>query len=55
MPGPNRAPRGGYQKPNDLKKTVGRLLGYLTRRMLPLLAVFVCLLAAGGAHHGGCV
>ena len=31
MPGPNRAPRGGYKKPKDLKKTVGRLLGYLTQ------------------------
>ena len=27
MPGPNRAPRGGYQKPKDLKKTVGRPAG----------------------------
>ena len=35
MPGPNRAPRGGYQKPKDLKKTVSRLLGYLTRSKLP--------------------
>ena len=44
MPGPNRAPRGGYQKPKDLKKTVSRLLGYLTRSKLPLLAVLAFLL-----------
>ena len=53
MPGPNRAPRGGYQKPKDLKKTVGRLLGYLTRSKLPLLAVFGCLLASVCANIGG--
>ena len=44
MPGPNRAPRGGYQKPKDLGKTISRLLGYLTRSKLPLMAVFGCLL-----------
>ena len=53
MPGPNRAPRGGYQKPKNLKKTVGRLLGYLTRSKLPLLAVFGCLLASVCANIGG--
>ena len=53
MPGPNRAPRGGYQKPKDLKKTVGRLLGYLTRSKLPLLAVLGCLLASVCANIGG--
>ena len=53
MPGPNRAPRGGYQKPKDLKKTVGRLLGYLTRSKLPLLAVFGCLLASVCGNIGG--
>ena len=53
MPGPNRAPRGGYQKPKDLKKTIGRLLGYLTRSKLPLLAVLGCLLASVCANIGG--
>ena len=27
MPGPNRAPRGGYQKPKNMGKTISRLLG----------------------------
>ena len=53
MPGPNRAPRGGYQRPKDLKKPVGRLLGYLTRSKLPLRAVFGCLLASVCANIGG--
>ena len=53
MPGPNRAPRGGYQKPKDLKKTVGRLLGYLTRSKLPLLAVLAFLLLSVATNIGG--
>ena len=44
MPGPNHAPRGGFQKPKNMGKTVSRLLGYLTRSKLPLLAVLGCLL-----------
>ena len=31
MPGPHQAPRGGYVKPKNLKRTMGRLVGYLTR------------------------
>ena len=27
MPGPNRAPRGGYQKPKDLGKTIIQAAG----------------------------
>ena len=46
MPGPGRAPRGGYQKPKNLGKTIVRLLGYLTRSKLPLLAVLGCLLVS---------
>ena len=53
MPGPNRAPRGGYQKPKDLKKTILRLLGYLTRSKLPLLAVLGCLLVSVCTNIGG--
>ena len=53
MPGPNRAPRGGYQKPKDLKKTIVRLLGYLTRSKLPLLAVLGCLLVSVCTNIGG--
>ena len=51
--GTQSRPPGGYQKPKDLKKTVGRLLGYLTRSKLPLLAVFGCLLASVCANIGG--
>ena len=53
MPGPNRAPRGGYQKPKDLGKTISRLLGYLTRSKLPLMAVFGCLLISVFTNIGG--
>ncbi len=53
MPGPNRAPRGGYQKPKNLGKTMARLVGYLTRSKLPLLAVLGCLLVSVGANIGG--
>lgn len=53
MPGPNRAPRGGYVKPKNIKKTMGRLLGYLTKSKLPLLFVLLCLLASVGANLGG--
>jgi len=53
MPGPNRAPRGGYQKPKELGRTVGRLVGYLTRSKLPLLAVLLFLLISVCTNLGG--
>ena len=53
MPGPNRAPRGGYQKPKNMGKTIGRLLGYLTRSKLPLLAVLGCLVISVCTNLGG--
>ena len=53
MPGPNHAPRGGFQKPKNMGKTVGRLLGYLTRSKLPLLAVVGCLLVSVCTNLGG--
>ncbi len=53
MPGPNRAPRGGYQKPKDMGRTIRRLLGYLTRSPLPFLAVLVCLVCSVAANLGG--
>ena len=53
MPGPNHAPRGGYQKPKNMGKTVSRLLGYLTRSKLPLLAVLGCLLVSVCTNLGG--
>ena len=53
MSGPGRAPRGGYQKPKNLGKTIVRLLGYLTRSKLPLLAVLGCLLVSVCTNIGG--
>ena len=53
MPGPNRAPRGGFQKPRNMGKTIHRLLGYLTRSKLPLLAVLAFLLLSVGTNIGG--
>ena len=53
MPGPNRAPRGGFQKPKNMGKTIRRLLGYLTRSKLPLLAVLAFLLLSVGTNIGG--
>ena len=53
MPGPNRAPRGGFQKPKNMGKTIHRLLGYLTRSKLPLLAVLAFLLLSVGPNIGG--
>ena len=53
MPGPNRAPRGGFQKPKNMGKTIHRLLGYLTRSKLPLLAVLAFLLLSVGTNIGG--
>ena len=49
MPGPGRAPRGGYQKPRNMGKTVRRLVGYLTASPLPLLLVLVCLICSVGS------
>ena len=53
MPGPNHTPRGGYVKPKNLKRTMGRLVGYLTKSKLPLLFVLLCLLVSVGANLGG--
>ncbi len=53
MPGPHQAPRGGYVKPKNLKRTMGRLVGYLTKSKLPLLFVLFCLLVSVGTNLGG--
>ncbi len=53
MPGPHGAPRGGYQKPKNMGRTILRLVGYLTRSPLILLLVAGCLLASVGANLGG--
>lgn len=53
MPGPNHAPRGGYAKPKNLAKTARRLVGYLTRSKLPLLAVVLFLVLSVCSNLGG--
>ena len=53
MPGPNQAFKAGPVKPKNLKKTVIRLVGYLTRSKLPLLFVLLCLTVSVAANLGG--
>ncbi|MCI8304376.1 MAG: ABC transporter ATP-binding protein, partial [Lawsonibacter sp.] len=53
MPGPHHAPRGGFVKPKNMKKTMVRLVGYLTKSKLPLLFVLLCLLVSVGTNLGG--
>ena len=50
MPGPNQAFKAGAVKPKNLKKTILRLVGYLTRSRLPLLFVLLCLLTLSLIH-----
>ena len=51
--GPGGGPRGGYQKPKNVGKTVKRLMGYLTQSKLPLVAVLCCLALSTLASVGG--
>ena len=53
MPGPNRAPRGGYARPKNMAKTIRRLVGYLTKSKLPLVAVFLFLMLSVFTNLGG--
>ena len=53
MHGPGGGPRGGYQKPKDMKKTIRSLLTYLARHKLALVGVFLCLLVSVGSNLGG--
>ncbi len=54
MPGPgSRPPRGAGPKPKNIRKTLTRLFGYLTRSWLPLLFVFLCLLVSVFSNIGG--
>ncbi|MBP1737314.1 MAG: Multidrug resistance transporter ATP-binding and permease protein [Oscillospiraceae bacterium] len=52
-PSPGGAPRGGYQKPKDTKKTVKRLLKYLTEKKALLLLVLVCVIISSVGSIGG--
>ena len=51
--GPGGGPRGGYQKPKNARKTVKRLMGYLTQKKWPLLVVLLCLALSTLASVGG--
>ena len=51
MPGPHG--NKSFAKPKDAKKTALRVLGYLSKRKLPMAAVFACLLLSVGANIGG--
>ena len=48
-----RPPKSGYQKPKNAKKTLLRLLGYLSRSKLPLVAVVACLVVSVLGNVGG--
>ncbi len=50
---PGRVPRGGYQKPQNMGKTLRRLIGYLTKSPLPLALVLTCLLCSVGTNLAG--
>ena len=50
---PRSAPRGGYQKPQNMGKTLRRLIGYLTKSPLPLIGVLLCLLCSVGTNLAG--
>ena len=48
--GPGAGPRGGYQRPKNMKKTARRLLSYLTQRKAMLVLVVACLLISVGTN-----
>ena len=51
--GTQSCPPRGLSEAKDLKKTIGRLLGYLTRSKLPLLAGLGLPAGVGVRHIGG--
>ena len=44
---------GGFQKPKETKKTIARLLSYLTRKKGLLVLVFLCLVLSSAANVAG--
>ena len=48
-----RGPRGGFQKPKNLKETIGKLMGYLGRYRLHLCIVAVLLVVSSACSVGG--
>ncbi|MBE6973737.1 MAG: ABC transporter ATP-binding protein [Ruminococcaceae bacterium] len=53
MAGPNRGPRGGFQKPKNMGKTIARLAKYVARNKLALVFVLLCLTASVFTNLGG--
>ncbi len=53
MPGPHGRGNNKFAKPKDAKKTVFRLLGYLSQSKLPLIGVGLLLLISVGTNLGG--
>ena len=51
--GPGRPPRGGFQKPKNLRGTLGKLMRYLGRYKAPLCAVVVLLGISSACTVGG--
>ena len=51
--GPGRPPRGGFQKPKNLRGTLGKLMRYLGRYKAPLCAVVVLLVISSACTVGG--
>ena len=52
-PGGHGAPRGGYQKPKNMGKTIGTLLGYVGKSRWLLAVVAVCLVLNTVCSVGG--
>ena len=48
-----RGPRGGFRKPKDMKKTIGKLMGYLGIYKVHLCVVAVLLVISSVCSVGG--
>ncbi|MDD7646739.1 MAG: ABC transporter ATP-binding protein, partial [Ruminococcus bromii] len=46
-------PRGGFQRPKNMGKTLGRLLGYITKRNWLLGIVFLCVIVSAASSVAG--
>ena len=46
-------PRGGFQKPKHMRKTIARLAGYVARNKLLLVLVLLCLVVSVCTNLGG--
>lgn len=46
-------PRGGFQRPKNMGKTLGRLLGYITKRKWLLGIVFLCVIVSAASSVVG--